>query len=150
MYMSWIWFIAGFSSILVLLVSSFPLFLLTLKYVLSAFLSFFLIKFTFKWSLGFLPTRESLLFLYGFLEDTGSIFSLLIDGGSVMKELDINQIPSGTEEVGSAEEEETSLGGGGGEGPHRKKLHLTKELSRLLGEFRTEPDLESCNSFLRR
>nr|DAD31087.1 TPA_asm: hypothetical protein HUJ06_009938 [Nelumbo nucifera] len=78
------------------------------------------------------------------------IFIFLTDGGSVMKELDINQIPSGTEEVGSAEEEETSLGGGGGEGPHRKKLHLTKELSRLLGEFRTEPDLESCNSFLRR
>ncbi|XP_010272129.1 PREDICTED: uncharacterized protein LOC104607999 isoform X2 [Nelumbo nucifera] len=88
--------------------------------------------------------RES-KFFKGFI--TMFIYS---NGGSVMKELDINQIPSGTEEVGSAEEEETSLGGGGGEGPHRKKLHLTKELSRLLGEFRTEPDLESCNSFLRR
>nr|DAD40452.1 TPA_asm: hypothetical protein HUJ06_014775 [Nelumbo nucifera] len=68
------------------------------------------------------------------------IFFFLTDGGSVMKELDINQIPSGTEEVGSAEED-TSLGGGGGEGPHRKKLCLTKEQSRLLGEFQTEPNM---------
>ncbi|XP_010260582.1 PREDICTED: homeobox-leucine zipper protein HOX3-like [Nelumbo nucifera] len=55
------------------------------------------------------------------------------DGGSVTRELDINQIPSGTEEVGSAEEEEES-GLGGGEGPPRKKLRLTKEQSRLLEE----------------
>nr|DAD23984.1 TPA_asm: hypothetical protein HUJ06_025447 [Nelumbo nucifera] len=53
-----------------------------------------------------------------------------------MKELHINKIPSGTEEVGSAEEEEeTGLGDGGGEGPHGKKLHLTEEQSHLLGEF---------------
>nr|DAD32044.1 TPA_asm: hypothetical protein HUJ06_010895 [Nelumbo nucifera] len=57
----------------------------------------------------------------------------LSESGNAMRDLDINQIPSGIEEVGSAEDEEESGCGGGG-GPPRKKLRLTKEQSRLLEE----------------
>ncbi|KAJ4973246.1 hypothetical protein NE237_006420 [Protea cynaroides] len=56
------------------------------------------------------------------------------EGGCVMRDLDINQVPSGGEEewvmMGSAEDEEEC----GGRGPPRKKLRLTKEQSRLLEE----------------
>ncbi|XP_042507256.1 homeobox-leucine zipper protein HOX3-like [Macadamia integrifolia] len=55
------------------------------------------------------------------------------EGGCVMRDLDINQVPSGTEEewmmMGSAEDEDECVGG-----PPRKKLRLTKEQSRLLEE----------------
>ncbi|KAI3453121.1 hypothetical protein Pfo_009784 [Paulownia fortunei] len=52
-------------------------------------------------------------------------------GGSTMKELDINQVPSsGTEEECMEEEDESP---NGGPAP-RKKLRLTKEQSRLLEE----------------
>lgn len=50
-----------------------------------------------------------------------------------VKELDINQVPSGEEEWtagATVEEEEESSNGG----PPRKKLRLTKEQSRLLEE----------------
>ncbi|XP_042501144.1 homeobox-leucine zipper protein HOX3-like isoform X2 [Macadamia integrifolia] len=54
-------------------------------------------------------------------------------GGCLMRDLDINQVPSGTEEewmmMGSAEDDEKSGGG-----PPLKKLRLTKEQSRLLEE----------------
>ncbi|KAI3466993.1 hypothetical protein Pfo_023656 [Paulownia fortunei] len=53
-------------------------------------------------------------------------------GGAAMKELDINQAPSGTEEV-CMEEEEDDESPNGGPAP-RKKLRLTKEQSRLLEE----------------
>lgn len=63
------------------------------------------------------------------------------EGGVMMRDLDINQVPSeiGEEEwtTGSMELEEDEInngGGGGARGPPRKKLRLTKEQSRLLEE----------------
>ncbi|KAL3510598.1 hypothetical protein ACH5RR_029999 [Cinchona calisaya] len=50
-------------------------------------------------------------------------------GGVSMKDLDINQIPSGGEEECMEDEDESPNGG-----PPRKKLRLTKEQSRLLEE----------------
>ena len=46
-----------------------------------------------------------------------------------MKDLDINQIPSGGEEECMEDDDESPNGG-----PPRKKLRLTKEQSRLLEE----------------
>ncbi|KAG6399020.1 hypothetical protein SASPL_140493 [Salvia splendens] len=55
-------------------------------------------------------------------------------GGSTMKELDINQVPSsGTEEECMEVEEEDESQNGGGPA-RRKKLRLTKEQSHLLEE----------------
>ncbi|XVE74706.1 hypothetical protein DITRI_Ditri12bG0038900 [Diplodiscus trichospermus] len=55
-------------------------------------------------------------------------------GGSTVRDLDINQVPSGGAEdewiTASMEDEEESCNGG----PPRKKLRLTKEQSRLLEE----------------
>ncbi|KAA8529062.1 hypothetical protein F0562_033450 [Nyssa sinensis] len=55
------------------------------------------------------------------------------EGGGVIKDLDINQVPSGGEEewtTASMEDEDETNNGG----PPRKKLRLTKEQSRLLEE----------------
>ena len=55
-------------------------------------------------------------------------------GGSTIKELDINQVPSsGTEEECMEVEEEDESPNGGGPA-RRKKLRLTKEQSHLLEE----------------
>ncbi|CAK9154762.1 unnamed protein product [Ilex paraguariensis] len=51
------------------------------------------------------------------------------EGGGLMRDLDINQVPSGAEEECMDEEDESPNGG-----PPRKKLRLTKEQSRLLEE----------------
>lgn len=63
------------------------------------------------------------------------------EGGVMMRDFDINQVPSEIEEewtTGSMELEEDEInnvgGGGGARGPPRKKLRLTKEQSRLLEE----------------
>ncbi|KAK9276881.1 hypothetical protein L1049_006418 [Liquidambar formosana] len=55
------------------------------------------------------------------------------EGGCTVKDLDMNQVPSGADEewiTASMEDEEESSNGG----PPRKKLRLTKEQSRLLEE----------------
>ncbi|KAL8531837.1 hypothetical protein ACS0TY_008440 [Phlomoides rotata] len=58
-------------------------------------------------------------------------------GGSSMKELDINQVPSDVEE-------EDESPNGSGRGPPRKKLRLSKDQSRLLEEsFRLNHTLNS-------
>lgn len=59
-----------------------------------------------------------------------------------MKELDINQIPSGGEDEWMEDEYESPNGG-----PPRKKLRLTKEQSRLLeGSFRQNHTLNPVST----
>ncbi|KAF8407666.1 hypothetical protein HHK36_006801 [Tetracentron sinense] len=81
-----------------------------------------------------LPTNPSCLELTISVPGlTSSPYLPSSEGGCMMRDLDINQIPSGTEEEwtnGSIEDEEESGGGG----PPRKKLRLSKEQSRLLEE----------------
>ncbi|KAL4320197.1 hypothetical protein GQ457_18G022910 [Hibiscus cannabinus] len=64
--------------------------------------------------------------------------SLPSSGGSMVRDLDINQVPSGEDEewiTASMEDEEESCNThGGGAAAPRKKLRLTKEQSRLLEE----------------
>ncbi|XP_038994106.1 homeobox-leucine zipper protein HOX3-like [Hibiscus syriacus] len=62
--------------------------------------------------------------------------SLPSSGGSMVRYLDINQVPSGEDEwiTANMEDEEESCNTNGGAAAPRKKLRLTKEQSRLLEE----------------